>query len=75
MASSKDSEIEQNENNLLLLPKTFNDEQINQLNTRIKNDFMAYCYSFLNEDEEARQCVQIVWNRYLQSVGDVAMVR
>jgi hypothetical protein len=77
--TSKKSELEQNENltinNLLLLPKTSNDDQINELNNQIKSDFMSYCYSFLNEDEEARQCVQIVWNKYLQSVGDVAMVK
>jgi hypothetical protein len=77
--TSKKSELEQNENltinNLLLLPKKSNDDQINELNNQIKSDFMSYCYSFLNEDEEARQCVQIVWNKYLQSVGDVAMVK
>ncbi len=77
--TSKKSELEQNENltvnNLLLLPKTSNDDQINELNNQIKSDFMSYCYSFLNEDEEARQCAEIVWNKYLQCVGDVAMVK
>ena len=76
--SSNNSDVEQNDNltvnNLLLLPKLANDEQINELNTQIKNDFMSYCYSFLNDDQETRQCVQIIWNKYLQSVGDAAMV-
>ena len=44
------------------------------LNERIKTEFMAYCSSFIQDDEEAHQCVQIVWKKYLQSVGDVAMV-
>lgn len=45
-----------------------------ELNNRIKNDFMEYCLSFLQEDEEARECVQVVWNKYLQCVGDISMV-
>ncbi|CAF1180790.1 unnamed protein product [Rotaria sordida] len=48
--------------------------QIAELNNRIKNDFISYCLSFLQEDDEARECVQIVWNKYLQCVGDVAMI-
>ncbi len=77
--SSNNSDVEQNDNltvnNLLLLPKMPpNDEQINELNTQIKNDFMSYCYSFLNDDQEARQCVEVIWNKYLQSVGDVTTV-
>jgi hypothetical protein len=51
-----------------------NSTQIIELNNRIKNDFMSYSLSFLQEDEEARECVQIAWNKYLQCVGDVAMV-
>jgi hypothetical protein len=51
-----------------------NSTQIVELNNRIKNDFMMNCLSFLQEDEEARECVQIVWNKYLQCIGDVAMV-
>jgi len=51
-----------------------NSAQIVELNNRIKNDFMVNCLSFLQDDEEARECVQIVWNKYLQCVGDVAMV-
>lgn len=51
-----------------------NTNQIAELNNRIKNDFISYCLSFLQDDEEARECVQIVWNKYLQCVGDVAMV-
>jgi hypothetical protein len=49
--------------------------EIVELNNRIKTDFMSYCLSFLHDDEEeARECVQIVWNKYLQCVGDVAIV-
>jgi hypothetical protein len=77
--TSENNEIEQNDNftinNLSLLPKLSNEDQTIELNKKIKNDFMSYCYSFLNEDEDARQCVQIVWNKYLQYVGDVAMVK
>jgi len=51
-----------------------NSTHIVELNNRIKNDFMMNCLSFLQEDEEARECVQIVWNKYLQCIGDVAMV-
>jgi hypothetical protein len=76
--TSENGEIETNENvtvnNLLLSPETSNDERINKLNHRIKTDFMSYCYSCINQDEEARQCVETVWNKYLQSVGEVAMV-
>ena len=46
-----------------------------ELNHRMKTDFMSYCFSFLHDDEEARECIQIVWNKYLQCVGDVANVR
>jgi len=59
-------------NNLL---KFSNENQTIELNNRLKTDFMSYCFSFLNEDEEARQCAEIVWNKYLQCVGDVAMVK
>jgi hypothetical protein len=48
--------------------------QLVELNNRIKNDFMSYCLSSLQNDQETQQCVQIVWNKYLQCVGDVAMV-
>jgi hypothetical protein len=48
--------------------------QLVELNNRMKTDFMSYCFSFFQEDEEARECIQIVWNKYLQCVGDVAMV-
>jgi hypothetical protein len=70
-------DTEQNENLITndFLTKFSNDDQTIELNNRIKNDFMSYCYSFLNEDQEARQCVEIVWNKYLQCVGDVAMVK
>jgi len=51
-----------------------NSTQIVELNNRIKNDFMSNCLSHLQDDEESRECVQIVWNKYLQCVGDVAMV-
>lgn len=49
--------------------------EIVELNHRMKNDFMSYCLSFLQDDEEARECIQIVWNKYLQCVGDVSIVR
>ncbi|CAF1206945.1 unnamed protein product [Adineta ricciae] len=45
-----------------------------ELNNRIKNNFMSYCLSFLQEDEDARECVHGVWNKYLQCVGDVSMI-
>ncbi len=48
--------------------------EIIEFNNRIKNDFMSYCLSFLQDDDEARECVQIIWNKYLQCVGDVAIV-
>jgi hypothetical protein len=51
-----------------------NSSQMVELNNRIKTDFMSYCLSFIQDDEEARECVQVVWNKYLQCVGDVAMV-
>jgi hypothetical protein len=51
-----------------------NSTHIVELNNRIKNEFMSYCLSFLQEDEEARECVQVVWDKYLQYVGDVSMV-
>ena len=51
-----------------------NSAQIVELNNRIKTDFMSYCLSFLQDDEEARECVQVVWNKYLQCVGDVSIV-
>jgi hypothetical protein len=52
------------------LPKFAEENPTNEL----KTNFMSHCYSFLQDDEEARQCVQTVWNKYLQCVGDVAMV-
>jgi len=75
--ASEQKDTEQNENLITndFLTKFSNDDQTIELNNRIKNDFMSYCYSFLNEDQEARQCVEIVWNKYLQCVGDVAMVK
>ncbi|CAF0842851.1 unnamed protein product [Adineta ricciae] len=51
-----------------------NEEQIVELNNRLKTDFMSHCLSYLHEDEEARQCVHLVWNRYLECVGDVAVL-
>ena len=51
-----------------------NEEQIVELNNRLKTDFMSHCLSYLHEDDEARQCVHLVWNRYLECVGDVAVV-
>jgi hypothetical protein len=77
--TAEKTDLEQNEhittNGISFLPKVSNEDQTIELNNRIKNDFMSYCFSFLNEDEEAHQCVQIVWNKYLQCVGDVAMVK
>lgn len=51
-----------------------NSTQIVELNNRIKNDFISNCFLFLQDDEEARECVQIVWNKYLQCLGDVTIV-
>lgn len=64
-----------------LIDDTENEEDIEQdstrlleLNNRIKNDFMSYCMSFFHDDQAGRQCVYAVWNKYLQCVGDAAMV-
>jgi hypothetical protein len=72
--TSEKTNIEPNTNDLSLSPKLSNEEQTIALNNKLRNDFMSYCLSILQDDEEARQCVQIVWNKYLQCVGDVAMV-
>ena len=48
--------------------------QIAELNYRIKNDIMSYCLSFLQQDEETSEYVQVIWNKYLQCVGDIAIV-
>ena len=67
--------MDSNENptiNHLLLAT--NDDQSNELNHRIKTDFISHCYSFVREDEEARQCIENIWKKYLSSVGEVAMV-
>ena len=47
--------------------------QLLALNSLMKRNFMSYCSAFVQE-EDARDCVQLVWNKYLQCVGDVAMV-
>lgn len=62
------SENEQNEN----FDKS--EDEIIKLNQQMKTDFTSYCNSFLIDDDEQRQCVDTVWNKYLQCVGDVAMV-
>lgn len=68
--------MEANENptiNHLLL--TSNDkQQSNEFDQRIKTDFISYCYSFVRDDDEARQCIENVWKKYLTSVGEVPMV-
>lgn len=77
--SSENHDSEQNEtivtNGLPFLPKISDENATIELNNQIKNNFMSYCFSFLQEDEESHQCVQMVWNRYLQCVGDVVMVK
>ncbi|CAF4487866.1 unnamed protein product [Rotaria sp. Silwood1] len=60
-------------NDLSLSSNIFDADVSIELNNRIRNDFMSYCFSFLQENEEAQQCVQIVWNKYLQCVGDIAI--
>lgn len=45
------------------------------LNNRIRTDLMAHCFSYLQDDDEARLCVQRVWKKYLRCVGDVGMVQ
>jgi hypothetical protein len=72
--TSEKTNIKPNTNDLSLSSKLSNEEQTIALNNKLRNDFMSYCLSILQDDEEARQCVQIVWNKYLQCVGDVAMV-
>jgi hypothetical protein len=51
-----------------------NSAQIVELNSRIRTDFMSYGLSFLQDDEEARECVKVVWNKYLQCAGDVSII-
>lgn len=53
---------------------TVHDDGILQLNNRLKTDVMSHCYSFLNDDEEAHQCVQTVWKKYFECVGDASML-
>lgn len=53
---------------------TTNEDEILQLNDRLKNEVMSHCFSFLNDDEEAHQCVQTGWKKYLECVGDAPMV-
>ncbi|CAF3554175.1 unnamed protein product [Adineta steineri] len=74
--TSEKPDIEQNDKVITTNESSivFNEEKTMELNNRLKNDFMSYCFSFLHEDEEARQCIQIVWNKYLECVGDVAML-
>jgi hypothetical protein len=72
--TSEKTNIKPNTNDLSLSSKLSNEEQTIALNNKLRNDFMSNCFSILQDDEEARQCVQIVWNKYLQCVGDVAMV-
>ena len=45
------------------------------LNNRIRTDLMTHCFSYLQDDDEARLCVQRVWRKYLRCVGDVGMVQ
>jgi hypothetical protein len=56
---------------------TIDDESLNvmELNNRIKAELMSYCFSFIQDDSDTRQCLQQVWNKYLRFVGDVAMVK
>ncbi|CAF1282863.1 unnamed protein product [Rotaria sordida] len=76
--TSENNTNEQNDhittNNLSSLPNISDADQSIELNNRIRNDFMSYCFSFLQDNEEAHQCVQIVWNKYLQCVGDIAIL-
>ena len=48
--------------------------QLAELNNRINNDIMSCCLSLLHENEETAESVQILWSKYLQYVGDVAVV-
>ena len=74
--------MDSNENltiNHLLLSSASNnssgsDDQQTELNQRMKQDFMSYCYSFVQDDDEARSCIENVWKKYNQSVGEVATV-
>ena len=47
--------------------------QLLALNSLMKRNFMSHCSAFLH-DEYTRDSVQLVWNKYLQCVGDVAVV-
>ena len=56
------------------ISKLFDTNQSIEINNRLKNDFISYCYSFLQENDEERQYIQFIWNKYLEYVGDVAIV-
>ncbi|CAF0768705.1 unnamed protein product [Didymodactylos carnosus] len=62
--------------NKLDLPLTSSNisSNLTKLNNQIKNDFITHCLSFMSEDEEAMNCFQTVWTKYLQSVGDVSLL-
>ncbi|CAF2076967.1 unnamed protein product [Rotaria magnacalcarata] len=76
--TSETSPKEQNDqitkNDTSLLSNMFDADQSIELNIRIRNNFMSYCFSFLQDNEETHQCVQSVWNKYLQCVGDIAIL-
>ncbi|CAF4437161.1 unnamed protein product [Rotaria sp. Silwood2] len=76
--TSENNSKEQNDdittNDSSSLSNIFDANQSIELNNRIRNDFMSYCFSLLQENEEAHQCVQVVWSKYLQCVGDIAIL-
>ncbi|UJR20947.1 hypothetical protein I4U23_024056 [Adineta vaga] len=55
---------------------SLNEEQILELNNRLKTEFMADCFSYMHidDDVDARQHIHSVWNRYLECVGNAAML-
>lgn len=77
MASEK-SPDEQNDQTAaidkLSVSSSFDEGQTIELNNRIKKEFMSYCFSFLRDNEDIYECARLVWQKYLQWAGDVAMV-
>ncbi|CAF1300729.1 unnamed protein product, partial [Didymodactylos carnosus] len=71
--SSKENYSTTNNFDIPLIPTNIS-KSIIKLNNQIKSDFITHCLSFINEDEEAMNCFQIVWTKYLQSVGDVSLL-
>ena len=73
--TKEENNVEATANVSTLLSSSFDINRSTELDKRIRNDFISYCYSFLQENEEdERSFIESVWNKYLQSVGDISFV-